>query len=62
MLIISKKSTTLSIVAAPFGEVKPPHFQMLLGVLFSKNNSDLKTFMHDFRCHATGEVIVHTNN
>ena len=34
----------------------------LVGVLFSKNNSDLKPFMNGFRCHTTVNVIVHTNN
>ena len=33
-----------------------------IGVLFSKNNSDLKPFMNGFRCHSTVNVIVHTNN
>ena len=38
------------------------HGSLQVGVLFSKNNSDFKTFMNGFCCHSTVNVIVHTNN
>ena len=34
----------------------------ILGVLFSKNNSNKKTFMNAFRCHSMVNVVVHLNN
>ena len=35
---------------------------VILGVLFSKNNSKIKTCAHDFCCQATVDVVVHINN